>query len=96
MYSAFHSDTAEYAKLSAVVAVQMPSEHVQCLSFWYFMAGYVGTLSVYVVGADEEAHSVPTWHRQGHIGSDWVEAGIDLPPSAFPIHEVGDSYFLKG
>ena len=54
------------------------------------MAGHVGALEVYIVvtGGDQEALAVPVWYRKGHAGSQWYEAGIDIPASFFPIHEV--------
>jgi hypothetical protein len=52
------------------------------------MAGYVGTLQVYVSAGDDSKDSVPVWYRKSHAGSQWFEAGIDLPPSVFPIHKV--------
>ena len=58
----------------------------QCLSFWYFMSGYVGTLTLYVT--DRNGTRSAIWYRNDDHGTMWLQAEVDIPKEAFPLKEV--------
>lgn len=57
-----------------------------CLSFWYYMAGYVGKLTVYIT--DGSGRQSLAWFRSDDHGLMWRQGEIDLPAESFPLLEV--------
>ena len=60
-----------------------------CLSFWYFMSAYVGTLNVYIIREySPTGHDPRVWYRIDDHGYQWRQGQIDVPAEAFPLTAV--------
>ena len=60
-----------------------------CLSFWYFMTAYVGTLNVYATREySPTGHDPRVWYRIDDHGFQWQHGEIDIPAEAFPLTGV--------
>lgn len=60
----------------------------QCLTFWYFMTGYVGRLAVYLTTNNTGVRSV-VWTRTGEYGMQWLQGAVSIPAESFPLTAVG-------
>lgn len=79
----FDGNGANYINYTATPVARTENH---CLSFWYFMSGYVGSLTVYVM--DSSGKRLAVWYRNDDHGSTWLQAEVDIPAGAFPLKEV--------
>lgn len=79
----FDGEGVKYMNYTATPVARTES---QCLSFWYFMSGYVGSLTLYITDASGKRSAV--WYRMDDHGSTWLQAEVDIPLEAFPLEEI--------
>lgn len=79
----FDGNGANYVNYTATPVARTENH---CLSFWYFMSGYVGSLTLYVTDSSRKRSAV--WYRNDDHGSTWLQAEVDIPAGAFPLQEV--------
>lgn len=79
----FDGNGANYINYTATPVARTENH---CLSFWYFMSGYVGSLTVYVM--DSSGKRLAVWYRNDDHGSTWLQAEVDIPAGAFPLKEI--------
>ena len=61
---------------------------IRCLSFWYFMSGSVGTLSVGLKAGSTDGDYVIAWYRSGNHGSRWRQGQLQIPANYPRIFQV--------
>ena len=60
----------------------------RCLSYWYFMSGSVGTLSVGLKAGSTDGDYVIAWYRSGNHGSRWRQGQLQIPANYPRIFQV--------